>query len=103
MKKIKGLIIAVCFLSASVFADSDMKRKDISTIEDVKEFRVLILERMNTKLVSGDLDKRGVKFLKKRITLLETKPLPTQEQIDWHKAQKNKKWKKRKLQHKKIK
>ena len=40
---------------------------------------------MNTKLASGDLGKRKVKFLEKRIALLESKPLPTQEQINWRK------------------
>ena len=82
---LKVLVIAICFLSASVFADSDMKRKDISTVDDVKELRSLMIKRMNTKLASGDLGKREVKFLENRIALLETKPLPTQEQIDWRK------------------
>ena len=82
---LKVLMITICFLSVSVFADSDMKRKDISTIDDVKEFRALMIKRMNSKLASGDLGKKGVKFLEKRIALLETKPLPTQEQINWHK------------------
>jgi hypothetical protein len=82
---LKVLVIAICFLSASVFADNDMKRKDISTVDDVKELRALMIKRMNTKLASGDLGKREVKFLENRIALLETKPLPTQEQIDWRK------------------
>ena len=82
---LKVLVIAICFLSAGVFADSDMKRKDISTVNDVKEFRALMIKRMNTKLTSGDLGKRKIKFLEKRIALLETKPLPTQEQINWRK------------------
>ena len=82
---LKVLVIAICFLSASVFADSDMKRKDISTVDDVKELRALMIKRMNTKLASGDLDERRVKFLEKRIALLETKPLPTQEQLNWRK------------------
>ena len=82
---LKVLVIAICFLSASIFADSDMKRKDISTVDDVKELRALMIKRMNTKLASGDLGKREVKFLENRIALLETKPLPTQEQIDWRK------------------
>ena len=80
---LKVLVIAICFLSASVFADSDMKSKDISTVDDVKELRALMIKRMNTKLASGDLDERRVKFLEKRIALLETKPLPTQEQLNF--------------------
>jgi len=82
---LKVLVIAICFLSVGVFADSDMKRKDISTVDDAKEFRALMIKRINTKLASGDLGKRKIKFLKKRIALLETKPLPTQEQINWRK------------------
>tara|TARA_B100000470_G_C19457527_1_gene244401 strand:- start:150 stop:509 length:360 start_codon:yes stop_codon:yes gene_type:complete len=113
--KIKILVIAAWFLCASVFADEGMKRKymDISTVDDVREFRASKIERMNAKLASGDLNERRVKFLKKRISLLQTKPLPTQEQINWlkenhgvkksFKRQKNKgkAWKKRKLMHKK--
>ena len=71
---LKVLVIAICFLSVGVFADSDMKRKDISTVDDAKEFRALMIKRINTKLASGDLGKRKIKFLKKRIALLETKP-----------------------------
>ena len=82
---LKVLMITICFLSINVFADSDMKRKDISTVDDVKEFRALMIKRMNSKLASGDLGKKGIKFLEKRIALLETKPLPTQEQINWGK------------------
>ena len=85
--KIKILVIASWFLCTSVFADEGMKRKymDISTVDDVREFRASMIERMNAKLASGDLNERRVKFLKKRISLLQTKPLPTQEQIDWRK------------------
>ena len=85
--KIKILVIASWFLCTSVFADEGMKRKymDISTVDDVREFRASKIERMNAKLASGDLNERKVKFLKKRISLLQTKPLPTQEQIDWRK------------------
>jgi hypothetical protein len=44
---------------------------------------LLVVVDIQAKMnVFGDLDKRGVKFLEKRIALLETKPLPTQEQIN---------------------
>ena len=43
---LKVLVIAICFLSVGVFADSDMKRKDILTVDDVKEFRTLMIKRM---------------------------------------------------------
>ena len=69
------LVIAICFLSAGVFADSDMKRKDISTVDDVKEFRASTIKRMNTKLASGDLGKRKVKFLENRIALFRNQTL----------------------------
>ena len=83
--KLKMLIIAICFFSASVLADTNNQRRGISTVDDVKEVRALMIKRMNTKLASGDLDERRVKFLEKKIALLETKPLPTQEQLNWRK------------------
>ena len=87
---LKVLIIAICFFSTSVFADTNNQRKGISTVDDVKEYRVLVLERMNTKLESGKLTKKQTAFLKKKIVRLENKPLPTQEQIDWRNTQKRK-------------
>ena len=83
--KLKMLIIAICFFSASVLADTNNQRRGISTVDDVKEVRALMIKRMNTRLTSGDLSDKQVNFLMKRIVNLETRPLPTQEQIDWRK------------------
>ena len=97
---LKVLIIAICFFSTSVFADTNNQRKGISTVDDVKEYRVLVLERMNTKLESGKLTKKQTAFLTKKVANLVARPLPTQEQVDKRIAQKRKAWKKRKFQHK---
>jgi hypothetical protein len=72
------LVFATLFTS-SVFADSEMKRKDIKTVGDVKEYRA---ERLN----SGDLTEKRANLLEKKIARFESKPLPTQEQIDWRLA-----------------
>ena len=97
---LKVLIIAICFFSASVIADTNNQRKGISTVDDVKEHRALVLERMHTKLESGKLTKRQTTFLTNKIETLVARPLPTQEQIDKRIVQKRKAWKKRKFQHK---
>ena len=98
--KLKMLIIAICFFSASVLADTNNQRRGISTVDDVKEVRALMIKRMNTRLTSGDLSDKQVNFLMKRIVNLETRPLPIQEQIDRRKVQKAETWKKRNFQHK---
>ena len=92
---LKVLIIAICFFSASVIADTNNQRKGISTVDDVKEHRALVLERMHTKLESGKLTKKQTIFLTNKIETLVARPFPTQEQLD-----KRKVWKKRKFQHK---
>ena len=76
------LVFATLFTS-SVFADSEMKRKDIKTVEDVKEYRATFINKITKRLNSGDLTEERVDMLEKRIAKLESKPLPTQEQIDW--------------------
>lgn len=91
--------VVLLLFSATIFAD-DKIRKEISTVDDVKEFRTLIVNRMYVRLESGDLSAKQADNLMKRIVNLETRPLPTQEQIDWRKAQKGKVWKKRKFRHK---
>jgi hypothetical protein len=79
------LVFAILFTS-SVFADSEMKRKDIKTVEDVKEYRAMVINKMTDRLNSGDLTEERANLLEKRIVRLESKPLPTQEQIDWRLA-----------------
>ena len=79
------LVFATLFTS-SVFADSEMKRKDIKTVEDVKEYRAMVINKMTDRLNSGDLTEERANLLEKRIARFESKPLPTQEQIDWRLA-----------------
>lgn len=79
------LVFATLFTS-SVFADSEMKRKDIKTVEDVKEYRAMVVNKMTDRLNSGDLTEERANLLEKRIARFESKPLPTQEQIDWRLA-----------------
>ena len=79
------LVFATLFTS-SVFADSEMKRKDIKTVEDVKEYRAMVINKMTDRLNSGDLTEKRANLLEKKIARLESKPLPTQEQIDWRLA-----------------
>jgi|SaaInlV_120m_DNA_3_1039746.scaffolds.fasta_scaffold06604_3 hypothetical protein len=76
------LVFATLFTS-SVYADSEMKRKDIKTVEDVKEYRATVINKITERLNSGDLTEERANMLEKRIAKLESKPLPTQEQIDW--------------------
>ena len=79
------LVFATLFTS-SVFADSDIKIKDIKTVEDVKEYRAMVFNKLTDRLNSGDLTGKRANMLEKRIAKLESKPLPTQEQIDWRLA-----------------
>jgi len=79
------LVFATLFTS-SVFADSEMKRKDIKTVEDVKEYRAMVINKMTDRLNSGDLTEERANLLEKRTARFESKPLPTQEQIDWRLA-----------------
>ena len=79
------LVFATLFTS-SVYADSEMKRKDIKTVEDVKEYRATVINKITERLNSGDLTEERANMLEKRIAKLESKPLPTQEQIDWRLA-----------------
>ena len=82
------LVFATLFTS-SVFADSEMKRKDIKTVEDVKEYRAMVINKATDRLNSGDLTEERANLLEKRIARFESKPLPTQEQIDWRLANPN--------------
>ena len=76
-------LVFATFFTSSVFADSEMKRKDIKTVEDVKEYRATVINKITERLNSGDLTEERANMLEKRIAKLESKPLPTQEQIDW--------------------
>ena len=80
--KVLSIIFATIF-STSIFADSEGKRKDIKTVEDVKEYRAQVIDKMTQRLDSGELKDKRANVLEKRIALLSDKPLPTQEQMDW--------------------
>ena len=106
--KVLSIIFATIF-STSIFADSEGKRKDIKTVEDVKEYRVQVIDKMTEQLDSGELNQQRANVLAKKIALLSDKPLPTQEQIDWRvenrsdiisMKRKGKKQKKKMLKHK---
>ena len=79
------LVFATLFTS-SVFAGFDMKLKDIKTVKDVKEYRAMVISKITNRLNSDDLTQERANILEKRIAKLESKPLPTQEQIDWRLA-----------------
>ena len=106
--KVLSIIFATIF-STSIFADSEGKRKDIKTVEDVKEYRAQVIDKMTERLDSGELNQQRANVLAKKIALLSDKPLPTQEQIDWRvenrsdiisMKRKGKKQKKKMLKHK---
>ena len=106
--KVLSIIFATIF-STSIFADSEGKRKDIKTVEDVKEYRAQVIDKMTERLDSGELNQQRSNVLAKKIALLSDKPLPTQEQIDWRvenhsdiisMKRKGKKQKKKMLKHK---
>ena len=73
-------------------AEVNQKKQKIKTVEDVKELRSHRIAMMTERLDSGELNPKQKRMIKERISTLSTKPLPTQEQIDW--AIKNKNLKK---------
>ena len=89
--KLFAILCAAIFV-ADVSAEMDQKKKKIKTVEDVKEFRSHRIVMMTERLDSDELNPKQKRMIKERIFALSTKPLPTQEQIDW--ALKNKDLKK---------
>ena len=77
-----ALVLVFSFSWAGV---SDPKRKEISTVEDVKEMRESQIERLTKRLSQAGLDEKKKIRIEKRIAMLQSKPLPSQEQIDWRK------------------
>ena len=77
------LSVLVLVFSFSWVSASDGKRKEISTVEDVKEMRESQIERLTKRLSQEGLDKQKRIRIEKRIAMLQSKPLPSQEQIDW--------------------
>ena len=80
--KLIPIMLTVVF-TVNAFADVEPKRKNIKTVEDVKEYRAQVIDKMKQRLDSGELKDKRANALEKRIALLSDKPLPTQEQIDW--------------------
>ena len=76
-------IMLTAVFTVNAFADVELKRKNIKTVEDVKEYRAQVIDKMTQRLDSGELKDKRANALEKRIALLSDKPLPTQEQIDW--------------------
>ena len=89
--KLFAVICATIFVT-DVSAEMNQNKKKIKTVEDVKEFRSHRLAMMTERLDSDELNPKQKRMIKERISALSTKPLPTQEQIDW--AIKNKDLKK---------
>ena len=83
MKQI--LFVLVLVFSFSWASASDGKRKEISTVEDVREMRESQIERLTKRLSQDGLDEKKKIRIEKRIAMLQSKPLPSQEQIDWRK------------------
>ncbi len=75
----------VLILSFSLVSASAGKIKEISSVEDVKEMREFQIERLTKQLSQDGLDEKKRIRIEKRIAMLQSKPLPSQEQIDWRK------------------
>ena len=102
-------IMLTAVFTVNAFADVELKRNNIKTVEDVKEYRAQVIDKMNQRLDLGELKDKRANALEKRIALLSDKPLPSQEQIDWRvenrldnnfMKRKGKKQKKKMLKHK---
>ena len=83
MRQVLSLLVLV--FSFSWVSASDGKRKEISTVEDVKEMRESQIERLTKRLSQDGLEEKKRIRIEKRIAMLQSKPLPSQEQIDWRK------------------
>lgn len=83
MKQIFFALILV--FSFSWAGASEGKRKEISSVDDVREMRESQIERLTKRLSQEGTDENKRIRIEKRIAMLQSKPLPTQEQIDWRK------------------
>ena len=92
-------ILCAAIFVTDASAEMCQKKKKIKTVEDVKELRSHRITMMNERLNSDELNPKQRRMIKERISALSTKPLPTQEQIDW--AIKNKNLKKMKHKYRK--
>jgi len=57
--------------------------RPIDMVAEVEAWRAHRLERMKAALDSGDLSSQRAERIQRRMDRLASKPLPTQEQIDW--------------------
>ena len=80
--KLFAILCAAIFVT-DVSAEMNQNKKKIKTVEDVKEFRSHRLAMMTERLDSNELNPKQKRMIKERISALSSKPLPTQEQIDW--------------------
>ena len=80
--KLFAILCAAIFFT-DVSAEMNQNKKKIKTVEDVKEFRSHRIAMMTQRLDSGELNPKQKRMIKERISAISTKPLPTQEQIDW--------------------
>ena len=80
--KLFAVLCAAIFVT-DVSAEMNQNKKKIKTVEDVKEFRSHRLAMMTERLDSDELNPKQKRMIKERISALSSKPLPTQEQIDW--------------------
>ena len=89
MKNYLYIFVALTLTVSSAMAEADPRSeikdmiKNIKTVDDVKEVRNAIINRMTEIYNSGKLEQKTAMMLKERIIKLSNKPLPTQEQIDW--------------------
>ena len=63
--------------------DAKRLKNDTAFTQFVEDVRNELIDRMTEILISGKLPEKRAKMLEDRITKISTKPLPTQEQIDW--------------------
>ena len=96
--KLFAVICAAIFVT-DASAEMNQNKKKITTVEDVKELRSNRIAMMTERLDSGELNPKQKRMIKERISALSSKPLPTQEQIDW--SIKNKDLKKMMLNYRK--
>ena len=89
--KLFAILCAAIFVT-DVSAEMNQKKIKIKTVEDVKKFRSHRIAMITERLDSDQLNPKQKRMIKERVSALSTKPLPTQEQIDW--AIKNKDLKK---------
>ena len=48
-------IMLTAVFTVNTFADVELKRKNINTVEDVKEYRAQVIDKMTERLDSGEV------------------------------------------------